>query len=608
MKADTLNLQQLFSKDVRYEIPQFQRPYVWEQEAQWGPLWDDVLDTAEEYLEDQQAPAHFMGAVVLQQRSTTAMEIERRIVVDGQQRLTTLQLLLDAVQEVFGERGYRMPALRMSRLVLNNEVYYAEEPEQKFKVWPTVYDRAAFQHAMQDELPSSDYQTSLIVQAHDFFKDQVRLWLDNPRQVSPDDRVSALEQAVVQLLELVVIDLDPNDAPHVIFETLNARGTPLLQSDLVKNLILYQSGVGVDSDSEEASHLWNFDRDDWWRAEVMQGRLRRPRVDVFLNYWMVTRTRKDVTANNVFSEFRAYAEDETNGKSIRELAEDISAVGTVYRNLEEMRYPEIATFLYRRQIMQVGILTPVLLWLFSANVPRQQITKALRALESYLVRRMICRITPKDYNRLFVGLLVSLEANGAEYAGDTTLEYLANQDAYVRQWPDNQMLESEFLSAPLYRMLTRGRLRIVLEGIEAELRTDWAESQSVPRNLTIEHLMPQGWRQNRADWGLPEGTEDPIRAAGNRDRLIHSIGNLTLCTGPLNSSMSNGPWLSKPGESGKIKPLGKREELDKHSVLFLNKELTSNDAPAVWDEAAIAARARRLCQAAIKVWPHADGI
>ena len=593
MKTDVLQPRALFSKDVRYEIPQFQRPYVWEQESQWGPFWDDVRDTAEEYLENKQEAPHFMGAVVLQQRPTAAAEIETRIVVDGQQRLTTLQLLLDAVQEVFESREYTLPARRMSRLVKNDEVYSGNDHNLEFKIWPTIFDRAAFQHAMQNELPNAEYQESLIVQAHDFFKDQVGLWLDDARSEAIAERVEALEQAVSQLLEIVVIDLELNDDPHIIFETLNARGTPLLQSDLVKNLILYRSDVGVGSDSEEAYRLWGFDRDDWWREDVTQGRLRRPRIDVLLNYWMVTRTRKDVTADNVFSEFRAHAEDETNPKSIRELAEDIGAVAAIYRNLEEMRYPEIATFLYRRQVMQVGVLTPVLLWLFSANAPRQQIIKALRALESYLVRRMICRITPKDYNRLFVGLLAALESRGAEHAGDATLEYLANQDAYVRQWPDDRMLEGEFLSAPLYRMLTRGRLRIVLEGIESELRTDWAESQSVPRNLTIEHIMPQNWRRN---WPLPTDTQDAIRAESIRDRLVHSIGNLTLVNQRLNSGLSNAPWHEK------------QQTLSQFSTLYLNKDLMGSDAPEVWDESAIADRARRLCQAAIKVWPHADGI
>ena len=118
MKTEILQPRMLFQKLIRYEIPQFQRPYVWTQEDQWEPFWEDVRNTAENYLESNTRQPHFLGAVVLQQRQTAASEIETRIVVDGQQRLTTLQLLLDAVQEVFEQSGYDLPARRMSSLVL----------------------------------------------------------------------------------------------------------------------------------------------------------------------------------------------------------------------------------------------------------------------------------------------------------------------------------------------------------------------------------------------------------------------------------------------------------------------------------------------------------
>jgi hypothetical protein len=135
MRADTLTLKTLFQKDVRYVIPTFQRPYVWNQEDQWEPLWHDVRNTAERYLDhleqvdgvrakaEELAPKHFLGAVVLQQQTTSSAELETRLVIDGQQRMTTLQLLLDATQEVLEHLTLDEPARRMSRLVLN---HYAE--------------------------------------------------------------------------------------------------------------------------------------------------------------------------------------------------------------------------------------------------------------------------------------------------------------------------------------------------------------------------------------------------------------------------------------------------------------------------------------------------
>ena len=235
-----------------------------------------------------------------------------------------------------------------------------------------------------------------------------------------------------------------------------------------------------------------------------------------------------------------------------------------------------------------------MLWLLSSEVPQPQMKKGLLALESHQLRRMACRMTTMGYNRLFISLVGRLEEKGAKYAGDTIVEYLGGQDSNVGLWPNDQQLADAFMTQPLYRLLTRGRLRMILEGIEEELRTAKAESQSVPRNLTIEHIMPQHWRQH---WPLPTDMEDETKAELERDRLIHSMGNLTLVNNSLNPALSNAAWGDK------------RKEFDKHSVLFLNKTLL-DEAPDVdvWDEAAIAERAKQLCQAAMRVWPHANNI
>lgn len=252
----------------------------------------------------------------------------------------------------------------------------------------------------------------------------------------------------------------------------------------------------------------------------------------------------------------------------------------------------MAMFLYRWKVMEGGVLTPVLLWLLSSEVPEQQLQKGLRALESYLVRRMIHGVTTKNYNRLFVSLPDRLEDARAECAGDVIVEYLGSQDAHVRYWPNDADIEDAFMYRPVYRVLTRGRLRIVLEGIEAELRTGMAESDSVPRGLTIEHVMPQQWHHH---WPPPADLGDGRSPEERRNRRIHSMGNLTLVTQRLNAAASNNPWKKK------------RASLDEHTTLFLNKDLLAN-APAVWDEAAIAERAKRLSRAAARVWPHADKI
>ena len=189
-------------------------------------------------------------------------------------------------------------------------------------------------------------------------------------------------------------------------------------------------------------------------------------------------------------------------------------------------------------------------------------------------------------NRTYIEMLHELHATDCRIAGDSIVRFLSRKDSDVASWPTDAELEGAFANNNVYSGLTRGRLRLVLEGIEQELRTSLAEDQEVPRNLTIEHVMPQTWQDS---YPLPPGVSED-----DRNHTIHTIGNLTLVNRPLNSTMSNAPWI------------GKREELKKYSTLFLNKELVDDYDDVTWGEAQIDARARHLSRIAIKVWPYAD--
>ena len=279
MHTDILTPKDLFQKDVQYTIPPFQRPYVWTQDDQWEPLWEDVRSVAENYLEElersgndeieaeQRTSPHFLGAVVLKQVPTAARDIDQRQVIDGQQRVTTLQLLLDAIQQVCedSEQQYlKVASRRLSRLVTNDELVVGDNSHHVFKLWPTRSDREAFRHAMDNGLAVNDFEESLIVQAHEFFKLQVEKWIEEG-PASMEARIDALEAAAATMLQMVVIDLSSQDDPSVIFETLNARGTPLEQSDLIKN---YVHSMRQDCKSD----LWGNLDDSWWREEVSQCR------------------------------------------------------------------------------------------------------------------------------------------------------------------------------------------------------------------------------------------------------------------------------------------------------------------------------------------------
>ena len=591
--------QKLFSQQARYEIPEFQRRYVWKQEEQWEPLWDDVEKLAQSIVDGDPPEAHFMGAIVLQQMPFPSGTIERRIVVDGQQRLTTLQLLIDAIQEVLEDRGHSAPAKRLARLVANGEEYCDGDPDQAFKVWPTVVDRVAFRHAMSNDLSVTDYAASRIVKAHQYFKDQTGRWLDgfldDPGR--RDEAAKALDETLRTKLEIVVIDLGSSDDPHVIFETLNARGTPLLQSDMVKNKILHDAGIGLRDDDSEASaaekQLWPFDQEDWWSQEVGRGLQRRPRVDVYLNHWLTLRNRGEMKASDEFSAFKAYSRERKKaGDTIQDVARDLGRIGSIFRDVEDINRPDIAKFLERRKVINAGVVTPLLLWLLSAPLSSTRLENCLRALDSFLVRRALCGYSARSHGELFVDLLKRLAGDMADNADSIIISHLDDQTAQAALWPGDQELRERFLTAPLYRYLPSGRVRMVLAAIEENLRTYKAETPAVPGNLHIEHVMPQAWHRY---WPLPDYVSGDVNAAENRDRAIHTIGNLTLVNGRLNPSLSNAPWDQK------------RATLADHSVLFLNKRLV-NDGPEAWDETAIEKRSEWLHRRAVEIWPHAKDL
>ena len=201
--------------------------------------------------------------------------------------------------------------------------------------------------------------TSSIVEAHDYFRGRAEQWLD--RLPGDTESAQALEVAVREYLQVVVIDLSDSDNPHVIFETLNARGTPLRQSDMVKNKILYDAEVELADDdgraveTEDLKCLWPFGQDDWWDVEVGRGLQRRARIELYLNHWLTLRNRTATKAYDEFSVFDRYASERTRqGQDIHDVAQDLGNLGGVYRDLEESRRKDIGKFLKRRKVMNVA--------------------------------------------------------------------------------------------------------------------------------------------------------------------------------------------------------------------------------------------------------------
>ncbi len=602
IEVNVRNSAKLFQGPIRYVIPPFQRRYVWNEDEQWDPLWNDVSALAEQHAdtpndvavsEDSRA-SHFLGAVVVQQERQPTGDIDIRLVIDGQQRLTTLQLLLDAAQEEYEIAGDKLSA-RLRVLVANDDDF-VEVDEDHFKVWPTRADREAFRHAMHNDLPTKEHEDSPLVEAHNFFRNKVREWLRDDGDVNPA-RAKALYSVLRRYLLLVVIDLGPDVDPQVIFETLNARGTPLLQSDLVKNYIIHAAQRdGLDAEAVAEKWLVRY-LDDWWTTEVQQGRIRRQRVEQFLNYWLTMRVADEVLAGDVFRTFREYTEGH-DGK-IGDVVGDMNSVSDFYVQLADpSAESDISTQLARFDILDVGVVTPVLLWLM-ANVPaesRERTVSAVRALESYLVRRALCGRTSMGLNRVMQEILKRLNEAAPAAADAVVIDHLRSQTVERRAWPSDSVLEKALLERPLYGGLARRKLAMVLEALAGSFHTAKNEPLNYDySSLSIEHVMPQKWRGEKWDAPAEELAHASETAEAARDRLVHTIGNLTLVTQSLNSAISDDPWSEK------------RPEIQKHSLTPINHDLIKH-AGDVWDEATILARSKRLTEIAIQIWPGPDAV
>jgi hypothetical protein len=596
--------QMVFMLPQRLVVPLFQRPYVWNQENQWEPLWNDLTRVAERILKQPHVrlQPHFLGAVVLQQTQNPVGRMQTRTIIDGQQRLTTLQLMLDALHAELVVSGAAGPAARIEPLVVNAEAYRSE-PEDRFKVWPTNRDRPGF-NAIMGAKPPIDYDAASrgkeredrMVAAHRYFAEQARQWLAADNGNNFQNRAAAIETVVRELLQMVVIDLAADENAQEIFETLNARGAKLTAADLIKNFIfqrLLESGTDVEDAYEKH---WKRFETAFWEKEVSLGRLPYPRSSLFLNQWLIARTGEEIVAHEVFNRFKRFALEEA-GQSMSALIRQIDLAAGVYHRFIESstqagEIDRLGLFGYRTGILESEIIKP-LVDPQEHPVPEIQMSKTLDVVESWMVRRMVVRASTKSYGQVMSELITELRKSGRATAGDIVEAYFAAQKGANRYWPDDQEIREELAELPVYRRIGRGRLRMLLEAIEDYLR-GWKDGKTglggerVARGkYAIEHIMPRKWMMH---WPLQEGS-----GAEERERLIHTLGNLTLLTGKLNSKASNAAW---PGEGGK------QGCLKEHDVLVLNRGLEKCTS---WDDNSIRRRTDELAEIIIRIWPVPKG-
>jgi Protein of unknown function DUF262/Protein of unknown function (DUF1524) len=607
MQAETRTLTHLFQLDVRYVVPLYQRPYVWTRERQWQPLWEDIQTVANHVLTEgasSKSPSHFLGAIVVQQQDNPPGTPQRFLVIDGQQRLTTLQIAICAAARTAADMAAVDEAELLIRLTYNNP--RLAKGDEIFKVWPTNANRRAFNIVMRENgnpEDADDDPSNEIQEAYTFFRDQIALWAGGEGSgggevPEPAEHFAALRVTLSDLLKVVAIHLEDGDNAQVIFETLNGRGTPLIALDLLKNAVfLTAANENADTDALYHDH-WAPELDqDYWRVDRSRGRLFTKNGDLFLQYWLVLEIGEPVAATELFDIFRREVLQPASSPPMTELIPTLARDAKILRELYEapLGSPE-RRFLDLLDLLDTSTLMPLALLLTrSEEVTAERRANAFRVLESFLMRRMICGWTTRNYNRLVAGLVSEVKKE-LQHADEVLRKRLAVETAPANRWPRDDDVRGALLSKDIYGQRRRDRLVGLLWRIEEELRARDNKVEpglAAPANLTIEHLIPQSWEEH---WPLDETQQDP---AAWRAAHIHRIGNLTLTTGALNSSLSNGPWHS-PKEAN-----DKRRALVKHSLLKLNMTVAHNH-PEQFDEHSVDQRGTEFAEMIIGFWPGPD--
>lgn len=583
MKVDKQKLKSLLDGNSTYVMPLFQRGYVWGDDN-WQTLWDDVVRTTHE-VSEKPTVQHFIGAIVLEQLPTAAGRMPQHQVIDGQQRLTTIQIMLKALHDVLGEHGEAESQRGDIPKYLFNSGAKIKTQSDEFKVWPTNVDRQHFVRVMKDQMEGA--QEHRFSAAYKFFKDSISAWLEDGANEfdSIETAVETMVYVVEEALVLAEIDLEGDDDSQEIFETLNALGTPLRPSDLIKNhLFRLAQDRGMDLDSLYEDYWKDLEHDSkFWQSERTVGRFTRTEIDIFLQYWVSVQLQRDVTADVVFRSFRELLAD-AQPEQIRNTFDSIVRYSRLYRRFQNKEGDERENrFARRLDEMETYAVYPLVLFFYDHVQDVAERHQMLEIIESFLVRRMLMRWSTKSYSRAGTDTMHALWRNQAVNAA-ALQERLRQYEAAGTRWPTDEELTVALSQNGLYGTVRQSRLAMVLLAVNERMHQERSEIVDVQGNLQIEHIMPQSWKDH---WPLPPGNE--VEKSQQREALINTVGNLTVITGKLNQSVSNGAWDVK------------RSGLDTFSNLVINRELVHEPE---WNEDKIARRSERIARYICEIWPR----
>jgi uncharacterized protein with ParB-like and HNH nuclease domain len=565
MKATEATLLEVLRKAPQFVIPIYQRTYSW-IERECGQLWEDIVRTGG----NDAIAVHFIGSIVyIEQGLVPTTLLSPLLVIDGQQRLTTVMLLIAALAKALDARGDAEPVDGFSPLKLRNRYLLNPEEtgERHYKLLLSQTDKASLTAIVGSaELPKE--QSLRVTQNFKLFEDLIA------------DCAGEFAAVCKGLAKLVVVDIALNrgqDNPQLIFESMNSTGRELTQADLIRNYIL----MGLEPSLQTRLY------EQFWRPmEVDFGQeAYGTHFDGFMRHYLTVKMKTGEIPNvrKVYEAFKAHAQLPTAGQvGVEELVKDIRNFASYFCAiaLDAETNPDLRIAFHDLRELKVDPAYPFLLELYhdyktgSLDVP--DFVSAVRFVEAYVFRRTICAIPSNSLNRIFANFTKSIQKD--RYLESIQAHLLSLQSQ--QRFPEDQEFQRDLQTRDLYNFRSRSYWLRRLENHERKERVE-------VENYTIEHILPQNENLS-AKWQEALGPE----WKRIQKELLHTLGNLTL-TG-YNSEYRDRSFLEKRDMP---------ENGFKHSPLKLNKDLGMLEQ---WTEDAIKDRAKKLATEALKVWKAPD--
>ncbi|MGC5036323.1 GmrSD restriction endonuclease domain-containing protein [Streptomyces sp. DT190] len=567
MRAQEITFLKLVQGDKQFQVPLYQRTYSWGRE-QLQRLWEDVGELVEQHLAGETAAPHFLGSVVLAPGQIQAGGVQRWLVVDGQQRLTTLMLAFAALRDHLKESGDARGVDRVHRQILVNEFH---EGADHYRLLPTQADREAYTACVQSRADAGGGDN--IGAAYRFFRGA----LAEGHETGDERWAATVETVLKDLLSIVEITAESGDNVYRIFESINNTGVGLSQSDLLRNyvfMLLPRRGERI------YQELWL----------PMQQSLGPKNLELLVWLDLVVRGHYKTKQSEIYREqqkrLQPLAGDEDALQhEIEQLAE---RAGRFLRIVDPAREQSPALRAVLERLASWGGQThyPLALHLLdlvaAGRTTSDDVAQALGYVESYLVRRLICQTPTTGLNRIFMEAPKELETDRP--AAEAVRRFLSGRR---RRWPSDEELREAIRTKPFYWSGRPPQRSYILRRLEESYRAsepvDFAKA-----SLSVEHVLPQrpapAWFDLLAEETEPNQTPQELY-----DLLVHTLGNLTL-TGD-NAKLSNHPFERK-------------QQILDSSALRMNLEIASAQR---WGKAEILARADRLAERAVELWPGPIG-